>query len=639
MAAKLQCEICGGKLVGKPGGIFECDSCGTEYSTEWAKAKIQEIKGTVKVEGTVEVTGKVQIDGAVKVENGGPSAESLIKRGMMELEALEKTRTYARKGEISPYDLKKQEVKDYFNRALEIDPENGGAYWGLFLLENKYYSMEIAARHAADRISLPASQNYERARSFAKGETLQAIQAFENAWRQANQSDILPPEMKGIFTVQNGTLKRMPQQKYSGETVQIPEGICRIEPWAFRDCKELRSVSFPQSLTEIGEYAFEKCTGLSSLRLPDALTRIGRNAFEKCTGITSLDIPEGVTKIEQCAFMGCTGLTSLSIPEGVTTIEQDAFRDLTGLTEIAFPSSLQHLGGFQGCTGLKEIRIPESVSDIYSAAFSGCTGLTSLTFPKGLRRIYDFAFSGCTGLTSVSIPAMTCIIDSIPSGIFSGAFSGCSKLTVAVIPPLYNIYTNAFQNCPIRSLTIPEGTETIERDAFEGCRSLETVTIPSGVTKIESCAFKKCNLLSLELPEGVEEIGSEAFNGCRHLTITIPSSVTKIGNRAFGEYEPDLRGVKIRALGDSFAAKYAQEHAIAFERIKTAEELAAEEAARKAAAEKAEAERKAKIEALNAERTRLQSELSNLKGLFTGKRRREIETRLTEIEADLKLQG
>ena len=26
--AALQCEICGGKLMGSPGGIFECDSCG-----------------------------------------------------------------------------------------------------------------------------------------------------------------------------------------------------------------------------------------------------------------------------------------------------------------------------------------------------------------------------------------------------------------------------------------------------------------------------------------------------------------------------------------------------------------------------------------------------------------------------------
>ena len=61
--AALQCEICGGKLIGKPGGVFECDSCGMEYSTEWAKAKIQEIRGTVQVEGTVEVTGTVKVEG------------------------------------------------------------------------------------------------------------------------------------------------------------------------------------------------------------------------------------------------------------------------------------------------------------------------------------------------------------------------------------------------------------------------------------------------------------------------------------------------------------------------------------------------------------------------------------------------
>ena len=60
------------------------------------------------------------------------------------------------------------------------------------------------------------------------------------------------------------------------------------------------------------------------------------------------------------------------------------------------------------------------------------------------------------------------------------------------------------------------------------------------------------------------------------------------------------------------------------------------EAERKVAAEKAVAERKAKIEALNKEQAVLQTELSNLHGLFTGKRRREIETRLAEIEAELK---
>ncbi len=124
MAAKLQCDICGGKLIGKPGGIFECENCGTEYSTEWARAKIQEIRGTVKVEGTVEVTGKVQIDGPVKEENAGPSAESMIKRGYLSLED----------GQFAP-------ARDLFQRVLEFEPENPEAFLGLAMAETNCRSM------------------------------------------------------------------------------------------------------------------------------------------------------------------------------------------------------------------------------------------------------------------------------------------------------------------------------------------------------------------------------------------------------------------------------------------------------------------------------------------------------------------
>ena len=46
--------------------------------------------------------------------------------------------------------------------------------------------------------------------------------------------------------------------------------------------------------------------------------------------------------------------------------------------------------------------------------------------------------------------------------------------------------------------------------------------------------------------------------------------------------------------------------------------------------------RKARKTVLEKERNALQTELANLKGFFTGKRRKEIEARLAEIEAELK---
>ena len=118
--AALQCEICGGKLIGKPGGIFECDSCGMEYSTEWAKAKIQEIKGTVKVEGTV------QVEGTVKVE-GGQNIDSLLALGFRELAQAK------RLGQPN-----RDKARGYFEQALTFDAQNGDALLGVIMCGDAY---------------------------------------------------------------------------------------------------------------------------------------------------------------------------------------------------------------------------------------------------------------------------------------------------------------------------------------------------------------------------------------------------------------------------------------------------------------------------------------------------------------------
>ena len=50
----------------------------------------------------------------------------------------------------------------------------------------------------------------------------------------------------------------------------------------------------------------------------------------------------------------------------------------------------------------------------------------------------------------------------------------------------------------------------------------------------------------------------------------------------------------------------------------------------------AEKQRLDRIAALEAEKQRIETELPHIKGLFTGKRRKEIENRLAEIEIELK---
>ena len=117
------------------------------------------------------------------------------------------------------------------------------------------------------------------------------------------------------------------------------------------------------------------------------------------------------------------------------------------------------------------------------------------------------------------------------------AFDGCSSLTSLTLPSsVTSIGSSAFSGCSgLTSLTLPSSVTSIEWSAFSGCSGLTSLTLPSSVTSIGGSAFSGCSgLTSLTLPSSVTEIGWYAFSGCSGLTsLTLPSSVSSIGSFAF----------------------------------------------------------------------------------------------------------
>ena len=117
------------------------------------------------------------------------------------------------------------------------------------------------------------------------------------------------------------------------------------------------------------------------------------------------------------------------------------------------------------------------------------------------------------------------------------AFLYCEGLTSVTIPnSVTSIGDSAFSGCKgLTSVTIPDGVTSIGSNAFEGCEGLTSIIIPDGVTEIGSRAFEGCiNLTSVTIPDSVTSIGSRAFEDCINLTsVTIPDSVTSIGSSAF----------------------------------------------------------------------------------------------------------
>ena len=125
----------------------------------------------------------------------------------------------------------------------------------------------------------------------------------------------------------------------------------------------------------------------------------------------------------------------------------------------------------------------------------------------------------------------------------------------------------AFSGCKsITSVTIPSGVTDIEFRAFSDCENLTGITIPYGVTKIGESAFQDCtNLAGVTIPDSVVNIGWGAFGYCKSLdSITIPDSVNKIGACAF-MYCKSLTKIDV-ASGNK---KYSSEKGVLFNKDKT----------------------------------------------------------------------
>jgi hypothetical protein len=77
---------------------------------------------------------------------------------------------------------------------------------------------------------------------------------------------------------------------------------------------------------------------------------------------------------------------------------------------------------------------------------------------------------------------------------------------------------------------------SIGDEAFQGCSSLTSATIPDSVTSIGESAFASCTDLSnIVIGDNVTSIGHGAFWESSLTNVTIPASVTSIGGYAFAD--------------------------------------------------------------------------------------------------------
>ena len=173
--------------------------------------------------------------------------------------------------------------------------------------------------------------------------------------------------------------------------------VTSISTYAFKNNKNIKSVTMPNTITNIYDDAFLNCTNLETVKFSSTLHSIHKEAFGGCSAIKSIEFPESLHYILDFAFYGCTSLTAVEIPANIKTIDSYAFGLCTKLTSVTIPESVTVIKdhAFFSCNALQELTIPNSVTEIgFQALF--CNSLKKLTIGTGITTVDSNLFPGYT---------------------------------------------------------------------------------------------------------------------------------------------------------------------------------------------------------------------------------------------------
>lgn len=274
------------------------------------------------------------------------------------------------------------------------------------------------------------------------------------------------------------------------------------------------------------------------------------------SGCTGIAIPDGRTESEFVGdgfivtrygvFAGCSNLTEIILPSGIKTIGENAFYECENLTSISLPAELEEIrrSAFSNCSALASVSLPDGLNSIGKSAFYDCDALKSVSLPASLKIIDEHAFWECSVIESISpFPAG---LDSIGVQAFADAFSKSGNISITIPGTVKNVAVGAFQLSDIDVLVLEEGVESIGEHAFEACRSLESVTLPSSLKTIGPNAFNYDSyegehlLKTITIPASVTFIGGDAFYMLRlEELIVLPTTPPRLASGILGYYNGD----------------------------------------------------------------------------------------------------
>lgn len=247
------------------------------------------------------------------------------------------------------------------------------------------------------------------------------------------------------------------------------------------------------TLHEDGTASFANLGTLSGKRndysgivnIPDAVTYRGvtypvRNveasALSNMQNLQKAEIAAGVESIDASAFANCDMLKRISFAQDskTQTISSNAFSTCRQLDHVVLPNSVTYVApyAFAYCDGLHDIVLSDKMTEISSSTFYHCDVLDNIDLPSGILSIGAQAYCECVGLKTIkSLGSSLLTINEM-------AFQGCKKLTEVVLPSTVQALQDyVFVYCKeLNAVTFSEDLRGLGKDLFTGCATLGKVS-------------------------------------------------------------------------------------------------------------------------------------------------------------------
>lgn len=294
----------------------------------------------------------------------------------------------------------------------------------------------------------------------------------------------------------------------NSEKVVLPDTVKNVAENAFSQNSYITELIWNHQACIIPKGCFGCCSNLTSIYLPEGVTKIDAWAFQGCEKLGQVTFPESLKKIEDSAFFQCSCLEEIKFPKLLDDIGWRAFRE-TSLKEVEIPNTIITLrAAFENCRMLKKAIIGEGVQTIGACAFSGCLNLDEVIMPTHVVSIGAFAFRGTIWQKKHDILPRFCIDENILE-----EYRGHDE-KVIIPDGVLEIGNNAFTNSDITEVILPESVHTIGSFAFSECSRLRQISLPMGLEEIKERAFSGCSSLKkIFIPSNAAKLGVSIFGG------------------------------------------------------------------------------------------------------------------------------